>query len=100
MTGGWMDAVEAKDWRRVNHVVRGSQALTKAREIARELADGPPLLFPAIKQLLHHTEMVPENQDFEVHDALDAVQRVMRSADLLEGARAFAEKRSPRWTGR
>src|SRR5882724_5672157 len=100
MTGRWMDAAEAKHWGLANHLVPRGQALGKAREIARQLADGPPLLFPAIKQLLHHTEMVPENQAFEVHDALDAVQRVMRSADLLEGARAFAEKRSPRWTGR
>src|SRR5712672_224005 len=100
MTGRWMDAVEAKHWGLANHIVPKGQALGKAREIARQLAEGPPLLFPAIKQLLHHTEMVPENQAFEVHDALDAVQRVMRSADLLEGARAFAEKRAPRWTGR
>jgi enoyl-CoA hydratase/carnithine racemase len=28
------------------------------------------------------------------------VQRVARSEDLKEGARAFAEKRKPRWTGR
>jgi enoyl-CoA hydratase/carnithine racemase len=74
--------------------------MTKAREIARQLMDGPPLLFPAIKQLLRHTEMVPEHEAFELHDSLDAVQRVVHSDDLLEGARAFSEKRKPRWTGR
>jgi crotonobetainyl-CoA hydratase len=100
MTGRWMDAAEAKHWGLANHVVPRGQALAKAREIARQLANGPPLLFPAIKQLLRHTEMVSENQAFEVHDALEAVQRVMRSEDLQEGARAFAEKRTPRWTGR
>jgi crotonobetainyl-CoA hydratase len=100
MTGRWMDAAEAKHWGLANHVVPRGQALAKAREIARQLANGPPLLFPAIKQLLHHTEMIPENQAFEVHDALEAVQRVMRSDDLQEGARAFAEKRAPRWSGR
>jgi crotonobetainyl-CoA hydratase len=100
MTGRWMDAAEAKHWGLANHVVPRGQALTKAREIARQLANGPPLLFPAIKQLLHHTEMIPESQAFEVHDALEAVQRVMRSDDLQEGARAFAEKRAPHWTGR
>jgi crotonobetainyl-CoA hydratase len=100
MTGRWMDAAEAKHWGLANHVVPRGEALAKAREIARQLANGPPLLFPAIKQLLHHTEMIPENQAFEVHDALEAVQRVMRSDDLQEGARAFAEKRAPRWSGR
>jgi enoyl-CoA hydratase/carnithine racemase len=74
--------------------------MTMAGEIARQLADGPPLLFPAIKQLIRHSSMVPEHEAFELHDSLDAVQRVIRSDDLKEGTRAFAEKRKPRWTGR
>ncbi len=90
---------DAKHWGLANHVVPKGQALAKARQIARELVEGPPLLFPAIKQLLRHTEMVPEHEAFELHDALDAVQRVVRSEDLKEGAAAFAEKRKPRWTG-
>ena len=100
MTGRWMDVQEAKHWGLVNHIVPKGQSLTKAREIARQLADGPPLLFPAIKQLLRHTEMVPQDEAFQLHDSLDAVQRVIRSDDLKEGTRAFTEKRAPRWTGR
>ena len=100
LTGRWMDAAEAKHWGLANHVVAKGEGMNKAREIARQLAAGPPLLFPAIKQLLRHTEMVPEHEAFELHDSLDAVQRVIRSDDLKEGTRAFSEKRKPRWTGR
>ncbi|MGB6602702.1 MAG: enoyl-CoA hydratase-related protein [Steroidobacteraceae bacterium] len=100
MTGRWMDAAEAKHWGLANHVVPTGTGLARAREIARQLADGPPLLFPAIKQLLRHTEAVPEHQAFEVHDALAAVQAVIRSEDLKEGARAFAQKRPPVWKGK
>ena len=100
MTGRWMDATEAKHWGLANHVVPKGQGLAKAREIAQQLADGPPLLFPAIKQLLRHTEMVAEHPAFELHDSLDAVQRVIRSEDLKEGTRAFAEKRKPVWKGK
>ena len=100
LTGRWMDAAEAKHWGLANHVVPKGAGLTKAREIARQLADGPPLLFPAIKQLLRHTEMVPEHEAFELHDSLDLVQQVIRSEDLKEGTRAFTEKRKPQWTGR
>jgi crotonobetainyl-CoA hydratase len=100
MTGRWMDAAEAKHWGLANHVVPKGTGLARAREIAQQLADGPPLLFPAIKQLLRHTEMTPEHQAFELHDALNAVQKVIRSEDLKEGTRAFAEKRKPQWQGR
>jgi crotonobetainyl-CoA hydratase len=100
MTGRWMDAQEARHWGLANHVVPKGQGLAKAREIARQLADGPPLLFPAIKQLLRHTEMVAENPAFEVHDSLAGVQQVIRSEDLKEGASAFAAKRKPVWKGK
>lgn len=100
LTGRWMDAAEAKHWGLANHVVPKGQGMAKAREIARQLADGPPLLFPAIKQLLRHTEMIPEHEAFELHDSLSLVQQVIRSEDLKEGTLAFAEKRKPNWTGR
>jgi len=100
MTGRFMDAREAKHWGLANHVVPRGSALTRAREIAQQLIEGPPLLFPAIKQLLRHSEMVAEHEAFELHDALSRVQAVLRSDDLKEGARAFSEKRKPIWQGK
>jgi crotonobetainyl-CoA hydratase len=100
LTGRWMDAAEAKHWGLANHIVPKGTSMAKAREIARQLADGPPLLFPAIKQLLRHSEMIPEHEAFGLHDSLDLVQQVIRSEDLKEGTRAFTEKRKPHWTGR
>ncbi|HEV7985985.1 MAG TPA: enoyl-CoA hydratase-related protein [Steroidobacteraceae bacterium] len=100
MTGRFMDAVEAKHWGLANHIVPKGGSLAKARAIAQQLMNGPPLLFPAIKQLLRHSETVGEHEAFELHDSLSRVQAVLRSEDLKEGARAFAEKRKPIWQGK
>jgi crotonobetainyl-CoA hydratase len=100
MTGRWMDAAEAKHWGLASYVGPRGLAIDKAREIAHRLVAGPPLLYPAIKQLLRHSEMLGEHEAFELHDSLHAVQKVLRSEDLKEGARAFSEKREPVWTGK
>ncbi|MEM7198169.1 MAG: enoyl-CoA hydratase-related protein, partial [Pseudomonadota bacterium] len=84
MTGRWMDAEEAKHWGLVNHVVPKGKSMEKAQEIVAMLASGPPLLYPALKQVLRQTEMVPEHDAFAVHDSCYYIQAVNRSEDLQE----------------
>ena len=100
MTGRWMDVEEAKHWGLVNYVVPKGDGMIKAREIADFLSAGPPLLYPAIKQVLRITETVSEHEAFKIHDACSAVEAVNRSEDLKEGAKAFSEKREPVWRGK
>ena len=100
MTGRWMDVEEAKHWGLINHIVPKGQGLIKAREIAEKLVAGPPLLYPAIKQVLRMTETVSENEAFGVYDTCATVDAVIRSEDLKEGALAFSEKREPVWKGK
>ena len=99
MTGRFMDVAEATHWGLVNYVTPKGGALARAREVALKLAEGPPLLFPAIKQVLRHTETVSEHEAFATYDAMASVQAVNRSQDLKEGTKAFAEKRKPVWKG-
>ena len=102
LTGRWIDVEEAARWGIVNHVYPGGKLMEKAREMAELLASGPPLVYAAIK------EIVREAEDMKFQDAMnritnsqfETVERLYRSEDQLEGARAFAEKRDPVWKGK
>ena len=102
LTGRWMDADEAHRWGLVNEVLPPESLLDRAWELARMIADGPPLVIAAIKEVVRNAE------DKKFQDALNNVtQRQLKTVDILydsddqlEGARAFAEKRDPVWKGR
>ncbi len=101
LTGRWMDSGEAARWGLINRVHPGDRLMDETRNLAEELAAGPPLVFAAIK------EIVRESEDMKFQDALnritksqwETVETLYRSEDNKEGARAFAEKRDPVWKG-
>ncbi len=102
LTGRWLDAAEARVWGFVNHVYPASELMVRAHALAAELADGPPLVQAAIKEVVR----AAENMRFQ--DAMDmitgskfaTIKALYNSDDQREGARAFAEKRDPVWTGK
>jgi len=102
ITGRWLDADEAHQWGFVNHVVPADQLMLKAREMAQLIAAGPPLVMAAIK------EIVRDAEDSKFQDAmnrvtqrqLSTVDTLYGSEDMLEGFKAFAEKREPQWQGK
>jgi enoyl-CoA hydratase len=97
LTGDPLSAEEAHRFGLVNMLTEPGGALAGARALAARIAANGPLAVRASKQL------IAGSVGWTDRAALDAQQEladtVFASADALEGARAFAEKRPPVWRG-
>ncbi|WP_439588337.1 enoyl-CoA hydratase/isomerase family protein [Hydrogenophaga sp.] len=97
MTGRAFSAERLHELGFVNQVVPGPQLMDAALALANEIAANAPLSVKACRAMVRmSTEMTSAQA---ARAATDLFEPVYRSADALEGPRAFAEKRAPRWTG-
>ncbi len=101
-TGRRIDTTEAKHWGIINEVVPAEQLMSRARALADQLAEGPPLVYACIKEIARETTHLPIHEAFHMvtKRKLKTVDKLYSSEDQLEGARAFAEKRKPLWQGK
>ena len=98
LTGDLMSAERAHQVGLVNRLSDDGYALATANEIARAIAANGPLAVRASKQIMTEYHLWPDDQRWAQQCKI--TDRVFASDDAQEGARAFAEKRPPRWTGR
>ena len=102
LTGRRMTADEAGRWGLVNRVVPPAELMDTALALAREIRAGAPLAVGAVLEVLESTASLDAEQGFRrLHSGdLASYELMLRSEDAVEGPRAFAEKRAPRWRGR
>jgi len=96
MTGRVVDADEALRMGLVNGV--HDPVLEKAREVAALLASKSPLALAAAKRALNHALQGDHVENLERE--ADEFGALFASEDAHEGMSAFAEKRTPHFTGR
>lgn len=98
LTGEPIGAAAASACGLVSRVTTAGGALEGALELAGAIAANAPLAVVASKQLIRLGQQVSEAEYWAGQK--EHYKRVFRSADAVEGAKAFAEKRPPVWTGR
>ena len=76
--------------------------MERAWELARLLESGPTLVYAAIKEIVREAEgsTFQTAMNKVTKRQFATVDKLYSSEDQLEGARAFAEKRSPIWKGK
>lgn len=98
LTGEPVGASRAAEMGLVNRVTPVGGALDGAVELAEAIAKNGPLAVAATKQIARATTDWTLEQGWREQGAI--AMPVFGSADAVEGATAFAERRDPVWTGR
>ncbi|MFI6586157.1 crotonase/enoyl-CoA hydratase family protein [Embleya sp. NPDC050493] len=98
LTGDLVSARRAHEVGLVNVVAPDGEALAVARRLADRVAANGPLALRASKQIVAASSSWSHEEAYERQ--LEIARPVTESADAQEGARAFAEMRSPVWSGR
>ena len=97
LTGEHFTAARLHQAGLVSRLTGAGQALAEARELAAQVARGAPLALAATKRV------IVESADWDSGEAFarqgEVIRPVFTSADAMEGAAAFAEKRAPVWRG-
>jgi len=97
-TGDVIDANEAYRLGIVNAVVAPDELMAKTYELAKKIADGPPVAIRLAKRAIYHNESCDLRQGLEYETYAQNTCR--DTEDSKEGVKAFVEKRAPRFTGR
>jgi 2-(1,2-epoxy-1,2-dihydrophenyl)acetyl-CoA isomerase len=97
LSGRKVSAAEALEWGLVNQVVAGEQLMEEANKTAARYAAAPTF---AIGQLKHNLDCA---ESHSLEDTLETEAQSQaecgKTADHLEGMRAFLEKRTPVYRG-
>ncbi|MGH7865702.1 MAG: enoyl-CoA hydratase/isomerase [Candidatus Binataceae bacterium] len=97
LLGERLPAEKALEWGLVNRVVEDAQLMAAAKELARDLADGPTVALSLIRRLYWNSSENSYEEQLNLERQLQ--RRAGHTRDFQEGVRAFVEKRPAKFTG-
>lgn len=100
LTARHVSAKEGHELGFVNEVVPAGQALEGALRWAEMIAKVSPMSIRASKQAIEKGMVGSLEQALAEQMDYPAVKAMAASQDYIEGPKAFAEKRPPKWTGK
>jgi len=101
LTGRRIDAQSALDYGCLNRISEPGQVMEAARELAREILEVSPTSVRLTMRSIRDGEAYADADEASRAVWLgSAADGLMVSEDMIEGMRAFAEKRAPRWKNR
>jgi len=100
LTGRKVSAREGFELGFVNEVVPEGESVNAAERWAAQICENSPMSVRASKQAVMEGLNVSLPEAMVVQREYPAVRDMVASADYIEGPKAFAEKRPPRWQGK
>ncbi|KXB04536.1 hypothetical protein AKJ50_02290 [candidate division MSBL1 archaeon SCGC-AAA382A13] len=98
MLGKKISAEEAEEIALVNETVPLDEFEEKVNDLAKKLAQGPPIALKYSKYCMNYGAQVPHEIGKEVESGLFA--SLASTEDMIEGIEAFMEKRKPEFEGK
>lgn len=98
LTDEAFDVQEALRMNLINEVVPHDQLMTRAEQIATQIASMPPLAVRMMKEFVSRFRDIPITEAWRVQTLMNALLTQL-TTDGDEGRQAFIEKRPPNFTG-
>ena len=98
LSGDHISAAEAERMGFVNRVYPQAELLPACFDFAEKLCRNGPLAMRATKEVAYRSLDLPFREAMRLEG--EFYNRILETEDVLEGHRAFAEKREPVWQGR